>query len=108
MSEKSKLIYYKNSAPKIFVSNPKFQLFITKNDGKAATYLETSVTNQMGQLKKRFKEAWENLEITDGSLSNKNAIWPKSKVLDKWKQVKITCPWYFCIKALMKDRFDNI
>lgn len=55
-----------------------------------------------------FKEAWGNLKIISDSLSNENAIWPKSDMQDKWKQVKIICLEYFYIKALVENRFDNI
>lgn len=36
-------------------------------------------------LEKGFKEAQENLGITSGGLFNKDTIWPKSKLFDKWK-----------------------
>lgn len=62
----------------------------------------------MARLEKGFKEARENLGITGGGLPNEDAIWPEGEVRDKWEQVKITCPWYFRMKALVEDRFDDI
>lgn len=62
----------------------------------------------MTQLEKRFKEAWENLGIISGGLLNEDTIWSKSEVRDKQKQVQIICLQYFCIQALVEDRFDNI
>lgn len=59
------------------------------------------------QLKKKFKKTQKNPRIINRCLFNKDAIWLKSEVQDKWKQVKITGLWYFYIKALMEDRFDN-
>lgn len=45
-----------------------------KNDRKITTYFETSVKNQIAQLKKDFKENQENLEIISGGFFNKNVI----------------------------------
>ena len=68
MSGKSKSTHYKNLAQKVLVSEPEFQSLIIKNDRKAATHFGTSVKNQVVQLEKGFKEARENLGITDGGL----------------------------------------
>ena len=76
-------MHYKNLAQKALVSEPEFQPFVIKNDGKATTYFETFVKNQMTQLEKKFKEARENLGITGDGLPNKDAIWPESKVWNK-------------------------
>lgn len=108
VSGKSKSTHYKNLAQKVLVSEPEFQPLVTKNDGKAAIHFGTSVKNQMARLEKGFKEARENLGITGGGLPNEDAIWPEGEVRDKWEQVKITCPWYFRMKALVEDRFDDI
>ena len=108
VSGKSKSTHYKNLAQKVLVSEPEFQPLVTKNDGKAAIHFGTFVKNQMARLEKGFKEAWENLGITGGGLPNEDAIWPEGEVWDKWEQVKITCPWYFRMKALVEDRFDDI
>ncbi len=62
----------------------------------------------MVQLEKRVKETWENLGITGNILSNEDTIWPKGKIQDKWEQIKITDSWYFYMKTLVEDRFDNI
>lgn len=107
-SGKSKSTHYKNLAQKVRVSEPEFQPLVTKNNGKAATHFGTSVKNQMARLEQGFKEARENLRITGGGLPNEDAIWLEGKVRDKWEQVKITCPWYFCMKAFVEDRFDDI
>ena len=96
----SKSTHYKNLAQKVLVTEPEFQPLVTKNDEKAATHFGTSVKkNQMARLEKGFKEARENLGITGGGLPNEDAI---------WEQVKVTCPWYFRIKALVEDTFDDI
>lgn len=107
-SRKSTSTHYKNLAQKVLVSELEFQSLVMKNNGKAATHFGTSVKNQMARLEKGFKEAQENLEITGGGFPNEDAIWPKGEVWDKWEQVKITCPWYFCMKALVENRFNDI
>lgn len=108
MSGKSKSTHYKNLAQKVLISESEFQPLVMKNDGKAAIHFGTSVKNQMAQLEKGFKEAWKNLGTTGGGFPNEDAIWPEGEVRDKWEQVKITCPQYFRMKALVEDRFDNI
>lgn len=85
-----------------------FHLIVAKIDRKAATHFAQSVQNQLARVEKRFKEARDNLRVTSGGLYNKIAIWPKENVENKWKEVKLTCPSYFDIKALEKDRFDDI
>lgn len=80
---KSKSMHYKNLAQKVLVSEPEFQPLISKNHRKAVTYFGTFIKNQMTQLEKRFKEAWENLGIISGGLLNKDTIWSKSEVRDK-------------------------
>lgn len=81
---------------------------MTKNDGKAATYFDKLVKNQLARLKKRLKEERDNLGVSDENFPNKDAIWPGREVQDKWKEVKPICLWYFYMKVLLEDRFDVI
>lgn len=76
-------MHYKNLAQKVLVSEPEFQPLISKNHRKAVTYFGTFIKNQMTQLEKRFKEAWENLGIISGGFLNEDTIWSKSEVRDK-------------------------
>lgn len=79
-----------------------------KNNRKVAIYFRILIKNQITQLKKNFKKVWKNLEIKNENFFNKDAIQPKDKVWNKQKQVKITYLWYFYIKTLVEDKFDNI
>lgn len=80
ISEKSKLTHYKNLAQKVLVFEPKFQLLVTKNNGKAVTHFKTFFKNQIVRLEKGFKEAQKNLGITSGGLLNEDAIWLEDEV----------------------------
>lgn len=106
--KKSKAIYYKNLVPKILAAKPEFHSIITQNDGNATTHFGKSVKNQLFLLKKGFKEVRTNLGVTGGGLPNEDAIRPERKIRNKWKEVNLTCPWYFYMKVLVENRFNVI
>ena len=108
VSGKSKATHYKNLAQKVLATEPEFYPIVTQNDGKAATHFGKSVKNQLSRLEKGFKEARTNLGVTGGGLPNEDAIWQEGEIRDKWEEVKLTCPWYFRMKVLVEDRFDDI
>lgn len=73
-------MHYKNLAQKVLVFKPEFQPLIIKNNKKIATHFRTFVKNQMTQLEKEFKEAWENLGIISSGLPNEDVIWLEGEV----------------------------
>lgn len=59
-------------------------------------------------MKKKFKAACINQRVTKKRLPNKDAIWLKRKICNKWEQVKLTYLSYFYIKILIKNQFNDI
>lgn len=47
--------------------------------------------------------------MTGVGLPNEEAIWDgPNEIRDKWAQVKDICPWFYKMRDMIEDRFDDI
>ena len=103
----NKVVVCKNITKKLLETKTKYKHLMTNL--QALTHYENSVKNQLHKLKKNWKNAKETLRVTDAGLVYENKIWPReNEICSKWKEVKEVFLWYYRIKKLVEDRFDDV
>ena len=103
---KSKISHFKALARKLFQSDQQIKDLLKED--KAVTHYGTTVKNRVAQLEKGWKKAKETLGVTGAGLTHKDDIYEGSYIMDKWHEVRILCPWFYQMKHLVDNRFDNI
>lgn len=57
----------------------------------------------------QVERAKETLRITGAGLPNEDAIWDEPDTIqNKWEEVKKVCPWFYRMRDMVEDRFDDI
>lgn len=78
-------------------------------DSKALTHYGNAVKYPIAKLEKSWKAAKETLGVTGAGLLNKKAIWNgPNEIRDKWTQVKEVCPWFYKMRDMVENRFDDV
>lgn len=66
------------------------------------------VKNRVAQLEKSEKKAKETLDVTGAKLPHENNIHKNSYIMDNWHEARIFYSWFYQIKYLVADQFDDI
>lgn len=48
------------------------------------------------------------LGITSVGLSHENNIYKNNYIIDKWYKIRVLCLWFYRIKLLVDNQFDDI
>lgn len=59
-------------------------------------------------LQKGFKTAKEMLRVTGSGLLHEGEIREDTELMSIWKEVEQFCPWFYRMKSMVEDRFDDI
>ena len=55
-----------------------------------------------------MEKSERDVGCTGAGLPHEDDIHEGSYIMDKWHEVRILCPWFYRIKYLVDDRFDDI
>lgn len=103
---KSKISHFKILAKKLFQNESQIKDFL--KDEKAVTHYGNAVKNRVARLEKGWKKAKVALTVTGAGLPHEDDIHEGSYIMDKWHEVRVVCPWFYRMKNLVDDRFDDI
>ena len=107
ISSHKKAFHHRNLAQKLLKDVDTIKDVIDENN--ARTHYGTAVKNQLGRMEKTWKNAKITLGITGAGLPNEDSIWDgPNEIRTKWEEVQEICPWFFRMKELVGDRFDDI
>lgn len=103
---KSKTVNYRNLARKLFAQE--MDIGNRLEDPKVLAHYGMTVKNQISKLEKGFKTAKEMLRVTGSGLLHEGEIREDTELMSIWKEVKLFCPWFYRMKNMVEDRFDDI
>ncbi len=103
---KSKISHFKILAKKLFYNKLAIKTFL--KDEKAVTHYGNAVKFQVARMEKGWKKAKITLTLTGAGLPHEDDIHEGSYIMDKWHEVRVLCPWFYQMKNLVDDRFDDI
>ncbi|MCJ1469693.1 hypothetical protein MMC07_008329 [Pseudocyphellaria aurata] len=101
----AKVIHRKNLARKLLESDPVFAVHV--NNPIGLSHFEKAIKSQIWRLEKSWKKAKDTLGVTGAGLPDEDAIGNEGPVRDKWEEVKDICPWFFRMRDMVEDRFDD-
>ncbi len=104
--EKSKISHFKILTKKLFHNKPAIKTFL--KDEKAVTHYRNAVKNQVARMEKGWKKAKITLTVTGAGLPHKDDIYEGLYIMDKWHKVRVLYPWFYRMKNLVDDQFDDI
>lgn len=67
-----------------------------------------TIKNQLSELKKGFKTTKDMLYVMDSELLYKDKIHEDIKLMSICKKIELFCLWFYYMKNMIEDRFDNI
>lgn len=103
---KSKNANYKSLAKKLFAQEP--EIGDRLEDSKVLAHYRMTIKNQISKLEKGFKIAKDMLRVTGSGLLHEGEIRNDSELMSIWKEVEQFCPWFYRMKNMVEDRFDDI
>lgn len=103
---KSKTVNYKNLARKLFAQET--DIGNSLEDPKVLAHYGMTVKNQISKLEKEFKTAKEMLRVTSSELLHKGEVCEDTELMSIWKEVELFCPWFYHMKNMVEDGFDDI
>lgn len=103
---KSKISHFNALARKLFQGEAQIKDLLKED--KAVIHYGTTVKNQVARHEKGCKRGKETLGVTGAGLPHEDDIHEGSYIMDKWHNVWILCPWFYQMKHLVDDRFDDI
>lgn len=77
-------------------------------DPKVLAHYRMTVKNQISKLEKGFKTAKEMLRVTGLGLLHEGEIREDTELMSIWKEVEQFCSWFYRMKSMVEDRFDDI
>lgn len=103
---KSKTVNYRNLARKLFAQET--DIGNRLEDPKVLAHYGMTVKNQISKLEKGFKTTKEMLRVTSSGLLHEGEIHEDTELMSIWKEVEQFCPWFYRMKSMVEDRFDDI
>ena len=103
---KSKTVNYRNLARKLFAQETNIGNRL--DDPKVLAHYGMTIKNQLSKLEKGFKTTKDMLRVTGSGLLHKGEIREDTELMCIWKEVELFCPWFYCMKNIVEDRFDDI
>ncbi|MCJ1344479.1 hypothetical protein MMC31_002682 [Peltigera leucophlebia] len=103
---KSKISHFKILARKLFQNELQIKDFLKEE--KAVTHYENAIKNQVAQLEKRWKKAKVTLIVTGAGLPYEDDIHKGLYIMNKWHKVRVVYPWFYRIKNLVDNCFEDI
>ena len=103
---KSKTVNYRNLARKLFAQET--DIGNRLDDPKVLAHYGMTIKNQLSKLEKGFKTAKDMLRVTGSGLLHEGEIREDTELMSIWKEVELCCPWFYRMKNMVEDRFDDI
>lgn len=101
-------VHYRNLADKLLKDQPVIQDLL-KTDRTARIHYGNAVKSQLARLEKSWRAAKETLGIIGAGLPNEELIGDGPYIIrTKWEEVKEMCPWFYRMRDMVGDRFDDI
>ena len=110
---KTKTIWYQELAVVLLEHRDLFRpyLFTVDNEPNKSgrVYYGTVVKNRVMRLVAIYKKAKEKLGVTGGgTITEEDVNRPDHQLYDTWKEVKKTCPFFWKMRELTSERFDDV
>ncbi|MCJ1264012.1 hypothetical protein MMC22_003883 [Lobaria immixta] len=93
---------HKEIAIKVLEEVPQYTALIATDEGQK--HYGNTVKARITKLQEQFVTVKERLGVTGAGLPTEEAIWTHSELMNVWKAVKETCPYWYRLRALIGNR----
>jgi hypothetical protein len=101
---KPKADTHRQLAEALLGDDPYFRRYICNKEGEQ--FYGRSIKAQLTKLQSQYKKAAEALGVTGGGLNHEDEILIDSPFWDKWREVRVMCPYFFRLKPLLGERMN--